>query len=130
MRTYVICKQCNWHLDVIVGFEASMLCPNCSANNWNYNVPEEEKAELRKKVKLKERNEKGEKPYRITYSGEELYRKTNKWHHVERVVDRRHKVYYEKITDIETGEVMKEVWENLVEHKGHGDDNKHVKRKS
>ncbi len=124
MRTYVICNKCNWHLDVIAGFDESMPCPNCGENDWNHDVSEEEKAELRKKVKLKERNEKGKKPHRIIYSGEELFRKTNKWHQIERVVDRNNDVYHEKITDLDTGEVIREVWEPLSKHKGHGNDKK------
>jgi uncharacterized protein YdaT len=124
MRTYVICNQCNSHFDVLAGFEESMPCPSCKANDWNHDVPEEEKADLRKKVKLKERKVEGEKPYRITYSGEELHRKTNKWHHIERIVDRKNDVYHEKITDIETGEVIRDEWEPLSKHIGHGDDKK------
>ena len=124
MRTYVKCNQCDSHFDVIVGFEKSMLCPVCDANDWDYNVTEEEKKQLRHKVKLKERNKKGEKPFRETTSGDELYKKTNKWQQIERIVNRQDDVYYEKITDIETGEVIKEVYEKLSEHKSHGADKK------
>lgn len=124
MRTYVICNQCDWHLDVISGFDESMVCPNCKANDWNHNVPEVEKKELRKKVKLIERTTEEKKPYRKIYSGEELYRKTNQWHHIERVFDSENDIYTEKIIDIETGEVIREFSEPKSEHKGHGDDKK------
>lgn len=43
MRTYIKCNQCSSHFDVIVGFDKSMSCPSCGVNDWNYNVPEEEK---------------------------------------------------------------------------------------
>jgi len=124
MRTYVKCNNCGSPFDVIVGFEKTMLCPVCNANDWNYKVPDEEKKEIRHTVKLKERPEKGGKPIREIKSGEELYRKTKEWRQIERIFDHKDDVYYEKITDLKTGRVIKEVHEPLSEHKGHGADKK------
>ena len=124
MRTYVKCNKCGSHFDVIAGFDKSMLCPVCDVNDWNYNVPEEEKTELRQPVKLKERPPEGGKPIREIKSGEELFKETNEWRQIERIVDRKDDVYYEKITDLKTGKVIKEVFEKLSEHKGHGADKK------
>lgn len=101
-----------------------MLCPACKINDWNYDVTEEEKKFLRQKVKLRERNSKGEKPFRETTLGEELFNKTKEWRQIERIVNRQDDIYYEKITDLETGEVIKEVFEKLSEHQGHGADKK------
>jgi hypothetical protein len=124
MSTYVICNQCGSHFDFEIGFEESMLCPACKINDWNYDVTEEEKKFLRQKVKLRERNSKGEKPFRETTLGEELFNKTKEWRQIERIVNRQDDIYYEKITDLETGEVIKEVFEKLSEHQGHGADKK------
>ena len=124
MRTYVVCNQCNLHFDFIGGFKKSMPCPSCGVSDWNHDIIEEEKKELRHTVKINERPEEGGKPFRETKSGEELYRKTNKWHQIERIIDREHNVYYEKITDLETGEVIRYEWEPLSEHRGHGSDKK------
>jgi hypothetical protein len=124
MSIYVICNQCGGHFDFIAGFDESMLCPVCEANDWNYDVPEEEKTQLRHKTKLKERTKRGEKPFRETTIGEELFKETNQWRHIIRIVNHKDNVYYEKISDYETGEVIKEFSEKLSEHQGHGADKK------
>jgi len=120
MRTYVKCNQCGSHFDVIAGFDETMTCPDCGVNDWNYDVPEEEKVQLRHTVKLKERNNKGEKPFRETISGEDLFKDTNQWRQIERIINRQDDEYYEKITDLETGTIIKEILEKLSDHKGHG----------
>ncbi len=122
MRTYVKCNQCDSYFDFIVGFEESMPCPVCEANDWDYNISEEEKKQLRHTVKLKERPEEGGKPIREIKSGEELYKETNEWRQIERIIDRENGIYHEKITDLNSGDVIKEVWEDLSDHKGHGAD--------
>lgn len=124
MSIYVICNKCDWHFDFIGGFDESTVCPNCKVNDWNYDVLEEEKKELYHKSKLKERTKQGKKPFRETTIGEEFYNKTKQWHHITRIIEREDDVYYEKITNHETGEVIKEVLENLSDHQGHGADKK------
>ena len=124
MRTYVKCNQCDSHFDFTVGFEETMPCPSCGANDWDLNVPDEDKAELRHKVKLIEGKRKGKKPLRETTLKEEVFSETNEWRQIERIVDRGEDVYYEKITDIKTGKVIKEFYEPLSAHIGHGEDKK------
>lgn len=52
----------------------------------------------------------------MSWQGAEFFRKTQRWHRVERVVDRRDNRYYEHIEDEETGEVIRHKDEPLSDH--------------
>ena len=54
-------------------------------------------------------------------SASEFFRKTQRWHRVNRLIDRRRNRYFESITDAETGALVKEIDEPLSQHQGHGD---------
>lgn len=51
--------------------------------------------------------------------GSNLFRKTNTWTHLTRIIDRLNNVYEERITDPKTGKTRC-VKEKLTEHIGHG----------
>jgi hypothetical protein len=59
------------------------------------------------------------KPFREWVAGDELHRATGQRRHVERVIDREHDRYWERIRD-EAGDVVREVDEPLRDHRGHG----------
>ena len=52
-------------------------------------------------------------------SGDDLYRKTNEWRKLNRRIDRDRNEYSERIVDPVTGEMLKEVYEKLSDHRGH-----------
>ena len=53
-------------------------------------------------------------------SGDDLFRLTSEWRKLIRVFDRLNDRYYERITDPETGEVVRECDEPLSHHRGRG----------
>ena len=66
------------------------------------------------------RHEGKRKPYVEGRTGEDLHRKTGKWMHLERVIDRARNWYKERVTDPETDEVVHDCKEPLSEHRDHG----------
>jgi hypothetical protein len=52
--------------------------------------------------------------------GDELSVGTGRWVRVHRIIDRRRNLYYEKVHDPDTREILHEVEEPLTEHRGHG----------
>jgi hypothetical protein len=51
----------------------------------------------------------------------DLYQTTGQHRQVDRVIDRDLDLYFEKITDADTGQVVREVSEPLSKHRGRGD---------
>jgi hypothetical protein len=49
--------------------------------------------------------------------GHSFFRQTERWHHLTRVIDRVRGRYYEHITDVETGELVRHRDEPLSEHR-------------
>jgi hypothetical protein len=60
------------------------------------------------------------KPYIEGKVGDDLYRNTGKWMHLQRIIDRTRNWYEEVVTDPETGNVTHRCEEPLSEHRGHG----------
>jgi hypothetical protein len=52
--------------------------------------------------------------------GDEFQYSTGRWLHLEQTVDHENDLYTEKLTDPESGEVIRDVQERLSEHRGHG----------
>lgn len=53
--------------------------------------------------------------------GADLRRDDNKWLELEQVVDRKNNYYKKKLTDPETGEVLRDDGGKLTDHQGFGD---------
>jgi hypothetical protein len=62
----------------------------------------------------------GKKLFQEEVTGDDLYRKTNKWNKLTRVLHHENDLYIEVITDPETGDVIHCCMEPLSGHKGHG----------
>ena len=114
------CNNCNEILSEIVNFTENDPCPHCGAISMQIIDDINDEFRIRERIVIKVRKN-GEKEVitRIT-QGDDLYRDTGKWNHLERVIDRENDYYSEKITDPLTGEIIKECNEPLSEHKGHG----------
>jgi predicted RNA-binding Zn-ribbon protein involved in translation (DUF1610 family) len=116
------CLNCHYTLDSRSVLEA---CPNCGSVNRTINSIEVADIEIFPCVSIKVENP--------TYQGRHKYARETKTvaehsvtGHLVRVaqtIDRRNNRYREKVTDVETGEVTREVDHPLSEHTGHGSDN-------
>jgi hypothetical protein len=99
-------------------------CPQCgrALSEIHLLVDEEISLTLREKLHAKVRyGQPGEiAPHLETTAGDDLQRSSGRWLHLERRVDREKDLYTEKLTDPETGEVMRDVRERLSEHRGRG----------
>ena len=51
----------------------------------------------------------------------DLFQATGEHRQVDRVIDRESDLYFEKITDADSGQVVREVSEPLSKHRGRGD---------
>lgn len=71
-------------------------------------------------IKRPKKSGKARKPFFEERNLNELYRKTGRMSRVYRVLDYLKNWYYEKITDRESGEVIREVAEPLSEHRNRG----------
>lgn len=69
---------------------------------------------------LKQKRPGHRKPILETVTGDDLFRKTNTWHTIDRVIDRLNDRYYELITDPTTGGVVRHCEEPLSHHVGRG----------
>lgn len=96
-------------------------CPKCGSARKATSTGNEDELKQREKVglKAKEAGATG-KPALEMVSGDDLFRKTDSWRKLERVIDRKNDRYYEKITDPEAGEVIRHCEEPLSHHIGRG----------
>jgi hypothetical protein len=60
------------------------------------------------------------RPFVELKTGQEWFRKLGRWHRLFRRIDHEADRYSERITDAETGEVVRELEEPLSEHRGRG----------
>lgn len=65
------------------------------------------------------RKDKG-KPFVEQVSGDDFQRKSEKWVHIDRIIDREQDIYKELVTDPKTGEIIHKCEEPLSKHQGHG----------
>lgn len=95
-------------------------CPDCGSMARTIEVSVHETVTVRERLGLKARHGVGGKPYAESVCGADLHRKSGKWMHLERVIDREKDVYKEVVKDPETGAVVHECEEPLSKHQGHG----------
>jgi hypothetical protein len=99
-------------------------CPQCgrALSEIHVLVDEEVSLTLREKLHAKVRHgQPGEvAPHLEMVAGDDLQRSSGRWLRLERRIDRENDLYTEKLTDPETGEVVREVRERLSEHRGSG----------
>ena len=62
----------------------------------------------------------GGKPFITGRSGNEIFRNTGRLHFIEQVVDRLCNLYRKRITDVATGQVIRDEEVPLSEHQGFG----------
>jgi predicted nucleic acid-binding Zn-ribbon protein len=92
-------------------------CPSCGGHDRHVEVSDRVTAHA--KVALVARDAAG-RWFAKVKAGDEFFHLTQSWHQLFRRIDRDADRYTERITDAETGEVIKSVEEPLSEHQGHG----------
>ena len=91
-----------------------------SCGHAHYDTHVEDTLEFHESLGFKARSQGKGKPYIEGKAGDDLHRKTGKWMHLQRIIDRARNWYKEIVTDPETGKVVHCCEEPLSEHRGHG----------
>ena len=118
----ICCKDCGQKIS-----DCDKFCPNCGSKKRLTKLKLEGELELHKQVKGKEKENNTKEPVKEFTVGDDLHRKSGKWHNKERYIDRKNDSYIEIIKDKNTGKIIHKCEEPLSKHKGHGSD-KHKKK--
>ena len=119
------CSQCNHPLpDARTEQEAEAFtkqpCPSCGSFGRTLDVNMVETLAMRDFCGMKLKRQ-GEKKFAVEdVSRPDFNRDRGKNVHLQRLIDRDNDLYHERITDLESGEVIHEQREPLSEHRGHG----------
>ena len=115
------CSNCHSTFDVRKSLEA---CPNCGSANWIASAISVGGVEIFPCVRIKVENP--------SYQGRHRYARETKsvaehsvsgrLVRVTQTIDRRNDRYRKKVTDVDTGEVLRKADHQLSEHTGHGSD--------
>jgi len=110
----IFCKDCgaNW--------EGGESCKVCGSKNKLFKVHLSDHIVAHEKMRLKQKRKGYKRPILESESGDDLFRKTNTWTKLIRIINRLKNSYEELITDAKTGKVIKHVKEKLTDHINHG----------
>ncbi len=95
-------------------------CPQCGSLVRQVEINVYDEGTAHEKIRLTAKRPGIKRPIKEVISGDEFQISRKKWSLLERVFDRENDNYYEKVVDIETGEVYHECNEPLSEHLNHG----------
>lgn len=109
------CKGCGEKLT-----KDDKVCPNCGSKKRNIVVTLEDKIELHEQIKGKVKEKGVKKPVKEFKVGDDLHRKSGKWHHIEMHINRKGNYYKEIVKDKTTGKIIHKCEEPLSKHRGHG----------
>jgi hypothetical protein len=113
--------DCNESLDHSYASPAKGICPRCGSLKRTIHIDVlTETLELHEKAKWRSRDSRRGKPLRWGVIGDDLHGRSGRWSLLERIFDRIKGVYYEHISDKESGAVIKHCEERLSDHRGHG----------
>ena len=120
--TKVRCKDCGILLneDSNLKLEGREPCPQCGSLVRAITQNIEDKITVSDSFTAKAKSLGIKRPTIEISGGSDLYKSENKLVHKERVIDRKHNSYHEKVVDPKTGEIIHEVEEPLSKHTGHG----------
>ncbi len=118
----VLCGKCKLALkeDPHIQPDQRIPCPSCGSTARIFQVTIHDSLMMKAKLGMKAKHSSRGKPFIEEVTGDDLYRKTNKWMNLSRVYDHEKDLYKEIITDPITGEVVHECIEPLSKHTGHG----------
>ena len=121
----VQCKDCGIELDQHpTGDRHPRACPTCGSQQRVLTIEIHDKVvrahdQMLARVQDPSKTGKAKTPIEI-FSGDDLHRKSGKWHRKERLIDRSLDRYREVVTAPETGEVIHYCDEALSQHQGYG----------
>ena len=118
----IYCGACNQQLSEAFDAPNTLRrpCPQCGSLSRKFNARIHDELVTKEYLGLKHKRQGKKKPiFEITHKLD-LFRVKNSMSEVLRVVDRENDIYTGRITDIETGQVWKDVNEPLSKHQGHG----------
>ncbi len=118
----VICGNCKTLLQEAYGLPADRRqeCPACGAKKRTYTKHLLARTVFQAGVSLKAFENGVRKPFIRLTTIPSFSFKLQCWVHLYRLLDRRHDVYHEVVTDQKDGTVIHECHEPLSAHKGHG----------
>ena len=112
----VTCAACGAEIDPA---EHPSTCPACGSGDRLIGVADEGHLTPREQVRLKQTWPGAKEPYEERKVGDDLHRDTGQWNRVEQIVDRDGDRYRKLVTDPD-GHVLRDVDEQLSQHRGHG----------
>lgn len=95
-------------------------CPICGATARKGSILAQSVIQVTSDTKFVGRSSGGGRPFVKGWLKREWFHRLDRWHRVERIVNRRDDTCDEVITDAETGDVVHECHEPMSEHRGHG----------
>jgi hypothetical protein len=95
-------------------------CGNCGSTNRNYHVSISETVVARDGIGMKAKRPGEKRPFVEDRAMPDFSRSKGKLVHREQVIDRDNDRYFERVTDYESGEVIRHCEEPLSQHGGHG----------
>ena len=116
------CGGCGAVLNPPSNSHVRVPCPICGSMVRGIELSFGESLEMHDSLRFKLKGVGHKEPISEGISGQEFYRKEQKWVSKERLIDRgaNPKRYREKVTDPDTGSVIHECDERLDAHIGHG----------
>lgn len=115
------CAECRAGLDEPPFGLSYPPCPRCGSRAVVMNIVDEVRVQDRLKATAKDdRQRSGKKVRWEVIQGAEQSRDSGRWVEKSRLIDRDANRYSERITDLETGEVLRDCQEPLSQHQGHG----------
>ena len=115
MKARYYCKDCEEKLS-----EDDKVCPNCGSKKRHIKLNIEEKIELHDQIEGEVKEKGIKKPVKEFKVGDDLHRKSGKWYHIERHINRKDNYYKEIVKDKTTGKIIHNCEEPLSKHRGHG----------
>jgi hypothetical protein len=113
------CKKCGVVLSEPKNEERS-LCPICGEIGRIHDEHLSEVIGCYDHMRMKGKHAAKGKQFFDARVGADFYLNDQEWRHIERIIDRDNNLYVEKVKDMKTGNVIKEVSERLSDHQGHG----------
>ena len=123
----VVCTDCSAELPSAWAHQSAPEnpCPKCGSvkRSIDINIVEDAGLEFHDGMRLKSRDvtlPSKKNPKVDIFSGADLRKSDNTWMSKERVIDKDRDLYRETVIDPKTGEVIRQTYERLSDHQGHG----------
>jgi hypothetical protein len=107
VKEIIKCSKCGMHIDEPVNTSPKERepCPECGSTMRDKAIFLEDRIRIREASRVRGKDALGKRVFDVRVGGN-LFRLTGKYNHLERKIDWRNNVYYERIIDGETGNVI------------------------